>query len=153
MLKVSKMAETKIKAKYGLGLRFGHLGKLIVSTFYKKSYYFSMLHDMDKVLIKKVAETKINAQFKLLPFYDCEDSDKIERNNLSSKNSGFRLLAFNEIIDLLNNRAITDFDKNQDELADSSNEFKIFRRNTWIDWSGAITTRRSVFRFCVKSNE
>ena len=45
----------------GLGLRFGHLGKLIVSTFYKKSYYFSMLHDMDKVLIKKVAETKINA--------------------------------------------------------------------------------------------
>src|SRR3990172_11496970 len=56
------MAETKIKAKYGLGLRFGHLGKLIVSTFYKKSYYFSMLHDMDKVLIKKVAETKINAQ-------------------------------------------------------------------------------------------
>src|SRR3990172_1165074 len=47
--------------KKGLGLRFGHLGKLIVSTFYKKSYYFSMLHDMDKVLIKKVAETKINA--------------------------------------------------------------------------------------------
>ena len=55
------MAETNIKAKDGLGLRFGHLGKLIVSTFYKKSYYFSMLHDMDKVLIKKVAETKINA--------------------------------------------------------------------------------------------
>ncbi|HLC16248.1 MAG TPA: hypothetical protein VJL89_08485 [Thermodesulfovibrionia bacterium] len=47
--------------KYGLGLRFGHLGKLIVITFYKKSYYFSMLHDMDKVLIKKVAETKIKA--------------------------------------------------------------------------------------------
>src|SRR3990172_6913085 len=55
------VAETNIKAKDGLGLRFGHLGKLIVSTFYKKSYYFSMLHDMDKVLIKKVAETKINA--------------------------------------------------------------------------------------------
>src|SRR3990172_8336398 len=50
------------KRLIGLGLRFGHLGKLIVSTFYKKSYYFSMLHDMDKVLIKKVAETKINAQ-------------------------------------------------------------------------------------------
>ncbi|HLC16102.1 MAG TPA: hypothetical protein VJL89_07740, partial [Thermodesulfovibrionia bacterium] len=49
------------KRRIGLGLRFGHLGKLIVSTFYKKSYYFSMLHDMDKVLIKKVAETKINA--------------------------------------------------------------------------------------------
>jgi len=51
---------------FGLGLRFGHLGKLIVSTFYKKSYYFSMLHDMDKVLIKKVAETKINACFSIV---------------------------------------------------------------------------------------
>ena len=52
----------QMKTNEGLGLRFGHLGKLIVSTFYKKSYYFSMLHDMDKVLIKKVAETKINAR-------------------------------------------------------------------------------------------
>src|SRR3990172_8288799 len=59
---IGEIDEKGNEAKPGLGLRFGHLGKLIVSTFYKKSYYFSMLHDMDKVLIKKVAETKINAE-------------------------------------------------------------------------------------------
>src|SRR3990172_12960614 len=65
------------KRLIGLGLRFGHLGKLIVSTFYKKSYYFSMLHDMDKVLIKKVAETKINAH-KCLYLWLCYCSDIVK---------------------------------------------------------------------------
>ncbi|HLC16607.1 MAG TPA: hypothetical protein VJL89_10320, partial [Thermodesulfovibrionia bacterium] len=54
---LQELIDEYVVSNLGLGLRFGHLGKLIVSTFYKKSYYFSMLHDMDKVLIKKVAET------------------------------------------------------------------------------------------------